>query len=259
MAFTGKATYHKEDRQSVLETMRRNREIECLADLIKIVSPYETPLLDVLGDPLREANGTNHEWMEDGIRNNNHTQEFKSKVEGLLESDNSLCLADEMDYQKQERLRELIRELENTVINGIDSDLVHMKGIIASIKTNIIEVKEFDQSGINKALRQIWENANGDIDLIVCNGYQKRKLGFSGSSTFENDFFGVSKIICSRWVPKDIVLLLDSSRINVTPLVNRSFYFKTIASEDGYQCGEIIGEYTLEFKNEKCHGIIKKI
>jgi hypothetical protein len=29
-----------------------------------------------------------------------------------------LGLADEMDYQKQERLREMIRDLENTVVNG---------------------------------------------------------------------------------------------------------------------------------------------
>jgi activator of 2-hydroxyglutaryl-CoA dehydratase len=259
MAFTGKATYHKEDRQSVLDTMRRNRVIECLADLIKIVSPYETPLLDALGDPLREANSTNHEWMDGEIRDNNHTQEFKAKVEALLESENPLSLADEMDYQKQERLRELIRELENTVINGIDSDLVHMKGIITSIKTNIIEVEEFNQSVINKALKQIWENSNGNIDLIVCSGYQKRKLGLLCSSTFESDLFGVSKVVLSRWVPKNIILLLDSSRINVVPLVNRSFYFKTIASDDGYRCGEIIGEYTLEFKNEKCHGIVKEI
>ena len=28
-------------------------------------------------------------------------------------------LSDEVDYQKQERLRELLRDLENTVINGV--------------------------------------------------------------------------------------------------------------------------------------------
>lgn len=144
MGFTGKAIYHK-----------KNEKVECLADIVKIVSPYETPLLDVLGDPLKEVNSTNHEWMEDGIRNNNHTQEFKSKVEALLESEDSFSLADEMEYQKQERLRELLRNLENTVINGINSDLVHMKGIIAFIKTNIIEVENIDQLAINRALKQI--------------------------------------------------------------------------------------------------------
>ena len=260
MAFTGKSTYSEGNRRYVLETMRRNKEVECLADLIRIVSPYETPLLDALGDPLREAKSTNHEWMEGNLRNNNHTQEFRTKVEASLEETNLLGIDDEMDYQKQERLRQLIRDLENTIVNGDNSsDSYKIKGIISSIQTNRIEVKELDQSAVNKALRQIWENNNGNIDLIVCNGYLKKKLDISGDSIFESDFFGSSRIVCCRWVPKDMVLLLDSSKINVMPLSNQSFHFRVTSKSENYRCGEIIGEYTLEFKKESCHGIIKEM
>ena len=50
----------------------------------------------------------------------NYTQIFTAAVEvsGTDLAAGQLGLADEMDYQKQERLRELIRDLENTVING---------------------------------------------------------------------------------------------------------------------------------------------
>ena len=47
MAFTGKATY------SAGETLPEIAQD--VSDLVSIVSPYETPLLDHLGDPLRAA------------------------------------------------------------------------------------------------------------------------------------------------------------------------------------------------------------
>ena len=54
------------------------------------------------------------------IRKVNYTQIFTASVEvsGSDIASSQIGLADEMDYQKQERLRELLRDLENTVING---------------------------------------------------------------------------------------------------------------------------------------------
>ena len=57
MAFTGKATY------SAGATLPEI--VEDVSDLVGIVSPYETPLLDALGDPQRAAMSTHHEWLED--------------------------------------------------------------------------------------------------------------------------------------------------------------------------------------------------
>lgn len=59
MAFTGKATYSAGTTLPELA--------EDVSDLIGIVSPYETPLLDALGDPLRAATSTHHEWLEDEL------------------------------------------------------------------------------------------------------------------------------------------------------------------------------------------------
>ena len=59
MAFTGKATY------SAGATLPELAED--VADLVSIVSPYETPLLDHLGDPPRPAASTYHEWLEDEL------------------------------------------------------------------------------------------------------------------------------------------------------------------------------------------------
>ena len=59
MAFTGKATYTAGTTLPELA--------EDVSDLIGIISPYETPLLDALGDPMRDATSTHHEWLEDAL------------------------------------------------------------------------------------------------------------------------------------------------------------------------------------------------
>jgi hypothetical protein len=77
-------------------------------------------------------------------------------------------------------------------------------------------------------------------------------------SQYESDF-GMCKIVTTRWLPQDAVLLLDTSRIAVLPLTGRSFHFKPLASTGDYECGEVIGEYTLELKNEAAHGMIRNL
>lgn len=381
MAFTGKATY------SAGATLPELAED--VSDLIGIISPYETPLLDALGDPMREATSTHHEWLEDellpnkdaindstftdpaadtefgvdngsrfragdqiqvegseelmlvtGINGNtltvirgyagtaaenladnqvvnilgnaalegadkpgvrftnrkrcgNYTQIFTATVEvsGTDIAASQLGLADEMDYQKQERLRELIRDLENTVINGgrpvsdpEGSGTVRrsIKGVIQHLLTNVLHDGDIghpsdgnlDEACVNFMLRKIWESSNGNVDLIVVNGFQKRKINSFISSSrsygpndttytemisvYESDF-GVCRIITSRWMPQDAVLFLDSSRVGVLPLMGRSFYFKPLASSGDYECGELIGEYTLDMRNEAAHGLIRDL
>jgi len=381
MAWTGKATYSAGTTLPELA--------EDVSDLIGIISPYETPLLDALGDPMREATSTHHEWLEDELlpnkdaindstwsdpdadtefdvdhgsrfrtgdqiqvegseelmlvtgidgdtltvvrgyagttaedladnqvinilgnaalegadkpgarftnrsRYGNYTQIFTAAVEvsGTDMAASQLDLADEMDYQKQERLRELLRDLENTVTNGgqptsnpqgSDSVRRSMEGIIQRLSTNVFHIgdsgfpigSDLNEAKINYVLRNIWEASSGNVDLIVVGGFQKRKINAFSSesrtygandttftdmvSIYESDF-GICRIITTRWMPQDAALLLDSSRIKVLPLAGRSFHFKPLASGGDYECGELIGEYTLELKNEAAHGLIRDL
>jgi hypothetical protein len=381
MAFTGKATYSAGITLPELA--------EDVADIVGIISPVETHLLDAIGNPLREARSTYHEWLEDSlvpnkdaisdssisdpdgetsfdvangdrfrtgdqiqtdgseelmlvtgvsgntitvvrgyagttpeniangqvikilgnaalegddkpaarftnrIRCGNYTQIFTNSVEvsGTNVAASHLGISDEMDYQKGERLRELVRDLENTIINGgqpsanpqgSGSVRRSMKGIVQNVATHVYRPGDsgfpsgtgLDEAKVNYVLRQIWENSSGNVDLIVVGGFQKRKINsfLSASrsfgpadkaytdmvSVYESDF-GVCRIITSRWIPQDAVLFLDSSRISVLPLAGRSFHFKPLASSGDYECGQLIGEYTLEFKNEAAHGLIRDL
>ncbi|HOV78027.1 MAG TPA: DUF5309 family protein [Sedimentisphaerales bacterium] len=379
MAFTGKATYSAGIALPELA--------EDVADLIGLITPAETPLLDALGDPLREATSTHHEWLEDELLPNkdaindstwtnpasdttfdvdhggrfrvgdqiqvegsqelmlvasvagntltvqrgyanttpenlandqvinilgnaalegdtrpnarfthrlrcgNYTQIFTATVEvsGSDMAASQLGLADEMDYEKQVRLRELVRDLENTVLNGgkpaVDpqgSGTVRrtMKGILQHLATNLFHTgdsgfpsgADLDEAKVNYVLRKIWDNSSGNVDLIVVGGFQKRKINafcadsrrYGADDTtftdrvslYESDF-GVCRIVTTRHIPQDAVLFLDSSRVSVLPLSGRSFHFKPLASSGDYECGELIGEYTLELKNEAAHGLIR--
>jgi len=383
MPFTGKATYSA---GSTLPEIA-----EDVGDIIGIVSPFETPLLDLLGDPQRAATSTVHEWLEDSllpntdtvddatigdplnettftvanadrfrvgdqimleggsevmlvtsislgaltvtrgyggttkenlvdgatirivgnaalegadaddarftnrVRRQNYTQIFAKTVEvsGSQLAAQTIALADEMDFQKQERLRELLRDLENTVINGVApstnpegdaSTRRTMRGLRSFITTNAFQPNTGDippgdgagndvlnENVLNAALREIWEQSSGMVDTIVCGGLQKRRINDFISTTqrfvdhdnrfsslvdvYESDF-GVCRVVMSRWVPADSVLLLDSSRIDVMPLAGRSFHFKPLASTGDRESGQVIGEYTLEVRNEKAHGIL---
>jgi len=381
MAFTGKATYSAGTTLPELA--------EDVSDLIGIISPYETPLLDALGDPMREATSTHHEWLEDELLPNrdaindstftdpaadtdfvvdngsrfrvgdqiqvegseelmlvtgingdtltvvrgyagttpedladnqvinilgnaalegndkpevrftnrsrcgNYTQIFTAAVEvsGTDIAASQLGLDDELDYQKQERLRELIRDLENTIINGgqptsnpegSGSVRRSMKGIIQHVASNVFHTGDtgfpsgtgLDETKVNYVLREIWKNSNGNVDLIVVGGFQKRQINAfcadsrtyaANDTTFTNmvsvyeSDFGICRIVTSRWIPQDAALFLDSSRISVLPLAGRSFHFKPLASSGDYECGELIGEYTLEIKNEGAHGLIRDL
>lgn len=384
MAFTGKSTYSG---GATLPEVA-----EDVSDIIGLVSPFETPLLDLLGDPKAAATSTIHEWLEDAllpntdsvnqtsfspnatdataitvangsrfragdqvrpeglrevmlvtavagnvltvvrrygnttggalsnglklyilgnaavegddrpavrftdrVRKRNYTQIFTAGVEvsGSMMAARTHGVGDELDYQKQERLRELLRDLENVVINGVAPTATQqgsssvrrtMNGVIPLMATNqFVPGQGGMPSGggggnglteplLNAALKAIWEQSAGRVDTIVVAGAQKRKINeflvnarlYDGGDTsfqsrvgvYESDF-GVCRVVLSRWVPADHLLLLDSSRLSVLPMAGRSFHYKPLASTGDAESGMLVGEYTLEMKNENAHGLIR--
>ncbi len=57
---------------------------------------------------------------------------------------------------------------------------------------------------------------------------------------------------------REIVLENDIAwRIEVLPLLGRSFHFKPLASTGDHEVGQVIGEYTLQAMNENAHGVIR--
>ena len=247
--------------------------------------------LFILGNAALEGQDAEDARFTIRSRRGNWTQIFSKTVmvSGSELAVRHLSVADELDFQKTKALRELLRDLENTVINGIapaeidapGSGVVRrtMHGILPQLTTNRFipdqgfpSGTDLDEAKLNAALRQIWERSSGQVDLIVVNGYQKRVISQFGAgartyaagdprftsqvAVYESDF-GVQRVILSRWAPRDAVLLLDSSRIQIVPLAGRSFHYRPLAATGDFEKGQVLGEYTLELKNEAAHGIIR--
>lgn len=384
MAFTGKATYAAgADLPEIMEDV---------SDIISIVSPHETPLLDRLGDAKSSAQSTVHEWLEDTllpntdavnqssfvpnaqdatsitvyngarfqvgdqvrpgtaqeimlvtavstnvltvvrrygntpasslalnikltivgngalegadapaarftnrVRRQNYTQIFSAGVEvsGSMQAVRIHGVDDKIDYQKQERARELLRDLENCVINGTapaasqqgsSTTRRTMNGILKLVTTNLFVPgqngfpagggggQDLNETLINTALRLTWEQSAGTIDTMVVGGTQKRRINqfVTGSrhytandtnirdlvSIYESDF-GVCRVLLSRWVPADTIIFLDSARVQVVPLKGRSFGYQAMGASGDRTTGQVLGEYTLEFRNENAHAVLR--
>ena len=251
----------------------------------------DNKVIRILGNAALEGDDAAAARFTNRVRKSNFTQIFSATVEvsGSELAVRQVGVRDELDYQKQQRLRELVRDLENCVLNGIAPTVTpegsatvrrSMRGIVPSMTTNLFTPgaggfpagTTLSEDQLNFALRSIWKQSSGSVDTIVVNGAQKRAINnfvqsgrrFSADgesfkslvSVYESDY-GVCRVVLSRFVPKGCVLLLDSSRIEVMPLAGRSFHFKPLASNGDRECGQVIGEYTVEFRNEGAHGMIK--
>jgi hypothetical protein len=247
-------------------------------------------VLSILGNAALEGDDAQAARFTSRSRRTNYTQIFSATVEvsGSELAVRQIGVRDELDYQKNQRLRELMRDLENSVINGIAPTSTQqgsatvrrtMRGIVPAIATNAFvpgsggfpSDTTLTEDQLNLALREIWTNSSGQVDLVVVGGPEKRAIngfaqgsrrtGFDNEtfkslvSIYESDF-GVCRVVLSRWVPTGTVLLLDSSRIDIMPLAGRSFHYKPLASTGDRESGQLIGEYTVELRNENAHGMI---
>jgi len=375
MPFTGIATY---DGGSTLPEI-----VDNVADLVGIISPFETPLLDAIGNPRDVARSTRHEWLEDSLNPNstmindgsgyntsattltvddgdifrvgdlvrpdasdeimqvtaqtsttitvvrgygstsaaslvddqvltvighaalegddaaapmsqlrsrleNYSQIFTETVSisGSMDAVSLQGVDREFDYQVINRLRELMRQLEQSVISGVKAASTGqgsasvrrtMGGILNFIAGSNAVIQDesaaaLTEAKLNQAIRACWERG-GRPNAIVVNGFQKRKISSFISSglryasndtnlkqmvdTYESDF-GVQRVILSRWVPADKVLLLDLDKIQVMPLAGRSFHVKPLAATGDFRRAQVLGEYTLEVQNagDGGHGVI---
>lgn len=375
MSFTGKATY---DAGASLPEL-----VDDVSDLVGLISPFDTPLLDAIGSPRYAAKSTRHEWFEDQlnpnysainngagyddddtsivvddggvfrvgdlikadggdevmqvtaisthtltvtrgyggsvagalvdnqqiniighaalegedaalaafrnrVRKENYTQIFTETVmiSGSMDAVGLHAVEREFDYQVIQRLRELMRSLEQTVISGYKASANPQGG--ATARRTMGGLLQFitgstDDAGsealtediLNASLRNLWEKG-GRPNAIVCNGFNKRKISsFIQSSRryepessalrnvveiYESDF-GVQRVILSRWVPADKILLLDLDKLQVMPLQGRSFFVKPLAESGDFRKAQLIGEYTLEIQNggDGGHGVITNL
>lgn len=368
MVFTGRAVY---------DTGVFDGIAEDVSDIIGMISPFETPLLDVLGDSPYSANNVLHEWLEESLnpdtivasstlinstnataigvhvsgssigrymqvgavlkntrtgeylqitatstntitvdrafggssiatiaagdslfmigpsalegadvnadisrpraRQSNYCQIFKKDI--IVSGTNQATVqlgnvADEYAHQKEMRIRESIRDLEKTVIQGklsgntLGSSSAYrtMRGLWDSLTTNSTSLGSLTPTHLNSLIAGPWQQGAGDLDIIIASANWKGIIDSWNTNrqrvmnsdvryqdlvtTFESTF-GTLRVILGRWMPASSLMVISSERVKVMPLRGRSFQHKAVAPTGDAEKGMVIGEYTLEVKNQE--------
>jgi hypothetical protein len=235
-----------------------------------------TELLDAISDAALEGADVETSIDRPRTRLNNYAQIFKKDVivSGTTQAVRQLGgVTDEMDHQRNMRLREIVRDLEKATIRGRSSDTIgsatvrrSMDGILARLTTNVTSTATLTPNILNDVIQGAWDNGGTDLDLIVADSNFKRIIDdfnqtridvvnrderFHNKVSFFESTYGVQEVILDRWMPQNSLMVISSQRIHVVPLTGRSFRFVPVSRTGDAEKGMILGEYTMEIMNEE--------
>lgn len=231
----------------------------------------------IVGQPRQSGQDASNDVSTTRSRKSNYVQGFERTI--VLAGDAQAVLKagvpDELAHQTMQRMMELLRELNESVIKGIKSssagsDSVYptMSGLIEFLTQangNSSAVDEVISPDIINQLMQDVYDDGGTPNIIACGQAQMRKIskfdvdkvrvvpgaGISGRyvTQFMSDLGVVLDVVVDRWIPPDTLMILDTSRITVVPLVSRSFAMTELGKTGDAFKREINGNYTLECRN----------
>lgn len=198
------------------------------------------------------------------------------KITGTAQAIDHAGVSSEDAYQIDMRLRELKRELDRTAIMGVrapnDVDgttygtmggIIDFVGFIGAGNVNGT-AETLTPSVVNTMAKQVYDDG-GMPDILLVGGLQKQKVSSfdqefrrstldsrrSGYTVeeFVTDLGWNLRVVVDRWVPNDVAMVLDSSRIKVMPLRTRAFFLEKLGKTGDSNDWQIVGEYTMEVRN----------
>jgi hypothetical protein len=208
----------------------------------------------------------------------NYTQIFDDTIEisGSAMEVAQYGVEDEYDRQRVHKQSELALQLEKAIIAGPgvnNGTKRYMKGVRKFISSNIEDAQGAAVSTdlLNDALQKIYRAGGFKTaanHVIMAPAAQKRAIAGLGQDkvrygvndriegrvvdTFLSEF-GEFPIILNDNLRSNEILIVDLARMAVRPLGSRSFSHEYMGKQGDYIKGQILGEYTLEFKQEKAH------
>jgi hypothetical protein len=214
----------------------------------------------------------------------NKTQIFDDTIQlsGTAQAVTQYGISDLYEYEKQKKQLELALQLEKALINGVSyesGNVRQMAGVRSFIQSNVTDAATGAVSAtlLNDSLQAIYEKggfASGGNFKIMVPAKQKRAISAIDNNKlyitqaensrgqvvdqFVSDF-GQFEIVLNNNLDAKELLIVDTNRMAVRPLVGREFFHKYMGDQGDYVTGTLVGEYTLEFKQEKAHARIKNL
>ncbi|MCD9024321.1 SU10 major capsid protein [Cohnella silvisoli] len=215
------------------------------------------------------------------VRKSNLTQIFDDTVDvsGTAKAVTQYGIDNLYEYEKQKKLLELALQLEKAAINGVfyeSGQIRQMKGIRQWITTNVTNVGgPLAVGAINTLAQKIYDAGGfatgGDYKIMVA---AKQKIALSGTDANKIQLtrmdnkrgnkvdgivtdFGEFEIVLNQNLAPDELFLVDANRMAIKPLNTREFGHTYLGVKGDYDTGMVVGEYTLQFEQEKAHGRLK--
>lgn len=216
----------------------------------------------------------------------NYTQIFEDTVSitGSAEEVASHGISNLYMYELAKTEERLMYDLEKALVSGIkytDGAGVRMLGGMRQfIKTNVIDAggsAAISMAFINKAMQMIYD-AGGQKDatnhIMLVSSAQKEAVsdlmkdyrriergdtttGYTSNKIVTN--YGDLEIVLDSNLNPDEVMFPDLNRIAVRPLGKRTFGHTYLGKKGDSTSGQVLGEYTLEFKQEQAHARIHNL
>jgi len=203
-------------------------------------------------------------------------------------------VTDEMDWQIQQNLIQMARDIEKSFISGAfanpatNATARKTRGLLEAVTTNVIAkdggsgaAAPLTEDDVLDLLQMVWENGGIQVSetaTLMCNAWQKRQLtdifvtqknyqeqsrnvGGVAVQTIETDF-GRLNVMLNRHMPTDeiAVVSLEECAPVFLEIPGKGFLFveplSKVGAADRFQ---IYGEVGLKYGNEKAHGKITNL
>ena len=184
-------------------------------------------------------------------------------------------IASELAHQTAYRLKEIMRELDHCLVNGIrsadvgsDTSYRSFGGLIEFVSQatgNTDSTSEaLTETLVNDSAKMIWDDG-GNPDFFLVGGSQKRVTTTFDQAYRRSDFdtktagYTVEKfitdlgfeleIIVDPWMPDDTFVMGEKSRVKVGPLTGDSMRLEALAKTGRAHPAMVTGQYTMEVRN----------
>lgn len=214
-------------------------------------------------------------------RLSNYTQIMSKNgaVSGTQRKVSAVGENDEFAFEMKKKMLEWKLGAESDLILQVSTsgDSTHartMNGLIAAITTNIVTgsatTVALRESDFNDLLQKIFES--GAVpDTVYVNGFNKRRISqFATSNTrtlqmagtdklsnrimvYESDF-GTIQVVLDRYVPKTVGIMVKESLFRKAWLRKPNTF--PLAKRGDLDEFEIVGEWTLEYLNQRAGGLL---
>ena len=235
----------------------------------------------VEGDEGQEARTARYKPRK---RVSNLTQIFDDsvKISGTAMAVNQHGIDNLYESEKQKKQLELTLQLEKAIINGIkyeNGTKRMMKGIRSFVESNVQDGAKapINDGMLVEAFKTIYEKGGmetGASYKIIVGAKQKTAISNFDKAQIRLDRmdngrgvvvdhyvsdFGAAEIVLNNNLASDEILIVDANRISIRPLQGREFAHTYMGLKGDFMEGMLLGEYTLEFFQEKAHARIKNL